>query len=222
MAFLAILYALRPDVVDLSKARTRSNKQNLEEAFCIAERELQIPRLLDADGESLSFANTGNKAGRLPGLRCGGQRSEVGPEDLLPLPPAPDDVTSVKWQHLDSFLHTGRKGAAIYGPKQNFDPNHQKETVDLEKNEDGCRFFPACRNESKCSDLLQCRRSSAVNQAPPALFIASDRRVVGEQQTSSEATSHISQIPSATSGASSSLGSSNLITQSLGRDPKYS
>lgn len=52
MVFLAILYALRPDVVDLSKARTRSNKQNLEEAFRIADRELKIPRLLDPDGES--------------------------------------------------------------------------------------------------------------------------------------------------------------------------
>lgn len=54
MVFLAILYALRPDLVDLSKARTRSNKQNLEEAFRIAERELRIPRLLDPDGESIS------------------------------------------------------------------------------------------------------------------------------------------------------------------------
>lgn len=51
MVFLAILYALRPDLVDLSKARTRSNKQNLEEAFRIAEKELRIPRLLESDGE---------------------------------------------------------------------------------------------------------------------------------------------------------------------------
>lgn len=54
MVFLAILYALRPDVVDLSKARTRSNKQNLEEAFRVAESELRIPKLLDPDGESTS------------------------------------------------------------------------------------------------------------------------------------------------------------------------
>ncbi|XP_056249832.1 nesprin-2-like [Seriola aureovittata] len=51
VVFLAILYALRPDLVDLSKARTRSNKQNLEEAFRIAEKELRIPRLLEPDGE---------------------------------------------------------------------------------------------------------------------------------------------------------------------------
>ncbi|GLD47572.1 nesprin-2 [Lates japonicus] len=49
VVFLAILYALRPDLVDLSKARTRSNKQNLEEAFRIAEKELRIPRLLEPD-----------------------------------------------------------------------------------------------------------------------------------------------------------------------------
>lgn len=54
MVFLAILYALRPDVVDLSKARTRSNRQNLEEAFRVAESELRIPKLLDPDGESTS------------------------------------------------------------------------------------------------------------------------------------------------------------------------
>ncbi|XP_056282750.1 nesprin-2-like [Pseudoliparis swirei] len=49
VVFLAIQYALRPDLVDLSKARTRSNRQNLEEAFSTAERELRIPRLLDPD-----------------------------------------------------------------------------------------------------------------------------------------------------------------------------
>ncbi|TNM95723.1 hypothetical protein fugu_016806 [Takifugu bimaculatus] len=49
VVFLAILYALRPDVVDLSKARTRSNRQNLEEAFRVAESELRIPKLLDPD-----------------------------------------------------------------------------------------------------------------------------------------------------------------------------
>ncbi|KAM4540339.1 calmin-like [Fundulus diaphanus] len=53
VVFLAILNALRPNLVDLSKARTRSNKQNLEEAFHIAETELRIPRLLDPDGKRL-------------------------------------------------------------------------------------------------------------------------------------------------------------------------
>ncbi|XP_051942676.1 nesprin-2 [Hippocampus zosterae] len=47
--FLAILCALRCDLVDLSKAAGRSNKQNLDEAFRVAERELGIPRLLEPD-----------------------------------------------------------------------------------------------------------------------------------------------------------------------------
>lgn len=60
MVFLAILYALRPDVIDLSKARTRSNRQNLEEAFRVAERELRIPRLLEPDGESSGLTQQGH------------------------------------------------------------------------------------------------------------------------------------------------------------------
>lgn len=64
VVFLAILYALRPDVVDLSKARTRSNKQNLEEAFRVAERELRVPRLLDPDGEQ-HFDTTDSQIGHM-------------------------------------------------------------------------------------------------------------------------------------------------------------
>ncbi|KTF78168.1 hypothetical protein cypCar_00022230 [Cyprinus carpio] len=47
VVFLAILHALRPNIVDLTRARTRTNRQNLEEAFHTAETELHIPRLLD-------------------------------------------------------------------------------------------------------------------------------------------------------------------------------
>lgn len=54
MIFLAILQSLRPDLVDLSRASTRSNRQNLEEAFRIAEKELRIPRLLEPDGQSFA------------------------------------------------------------------------------------------------------------------------------------------------------------------------
>ncbi|PWA27934.1 hypothetical protein CCH79_00000557 [Gambusia affinis] len=46
-AFLAILCSLRPELVDLSRVQTRSNQENLEEAFHLAERELHIPRLLE-------------------------------------------------------------------------------------------------------------------------------------------------------------------------------
>ncbi|KAF1376843.1 hypothetical protein PFLUV_G00215650 [Perca fluviatilis] len=46
-AFLAILCSLRPQLADLSLVQSRSNQENLEEAFHLAERELHIPRLLD-------------------------------------------------------------------------------------------------------------------------------------------------------------------------------
>ncbi|MEQ2158137.1 hypothetical protein GOODEAATRI_009156 [Goodea atripinnis] len=49
-AFLAILLALRPELVDLSRVQNRSNQENLEEAFHLAERELHIPRLLEPQG----------------------------------------------------------------------------------------------------------------------------------------------------------------------------
>ncbi|XP_068433248.1 nesprin-2a [Clinocottus analis] len=46
-AFLAILCSLRPELLDLSLVQLRSNQENLEEAFHLAERELHIPRLLE-------------------------------------------------------------------------------------------------------------------------------------------------------------------------------
>ncbi|KAI4900991.1 hypothetical protein NFI96_032985 [Prochilodus magdalenae] len=54
VAFLAILCSLRPDLVDLSLTETRSNLQNLEEAFCIAQQELGIPRLLEPEDVDIS------------------------------------------------------------------------------------------------------------------------------------------------------------------------
>lgn len=52
LAFLAIIHALRPGLVDVEKAKKRSNKENLREAFQIAEKELSIPRLLEPEGNS--------------------------------------------------------------------------------------------------------------------------------------------------------------------------
>ncbi|XP_034436669.1 nesprin-1-like [Hippoglossus hippoglossus] len=46
-AFLVILCSIRPQLVDLSLVPSRSNRENLEEAFHVAERELHIPRLLE-------------------------------------------------------------------------------------------------------------------------------------------------------------------------------
>ncbi|XP_065605086.1 nesprin-2 isoform X2 [Cyrtonyx montezumae] len=49
LPFLAIINTLRPGLIDLEKAKARSNKENLDEAFRIAELELNIPRLLEPE-----------------------------------------------------------------------------------------------------------------------------------------------------------------------------
>uniref|UniRef100_A0A4X2LQP5 Nesprin-2 n=1 Tax=Vombatus ursinus TaxID=29139 RepID=A0A4X2LQP5_VOMUR len=49
MAFLAVIHALKPDLIDMNSAKGRSSRDNLKEAFRIAEHELNIPRLLDPE-----------------------------------------------------------------------------------------------------------------------------------------------------------------------------
>ncbi|XP_059684163.1 nesprin-1-like [Gavia stellata] len=49
VAFHSVIHAIRPDLVDMEKVRERSNRENLEEAFTLAEAELGIPRLLDPE-----------------------------------------------------------------------------------------------------------------------------------------------------------------------------
>lgn len=55
MAFLAVIHALRPDLIDMKSVEQRSNKDNLTEAFRIAERELKIPQLLKPEGKDAFF-----------------------------------------------------------------------------------------------------------------------------------------------------------------------
>lgn len=50
VAFHSVIHAIRPELVDLERVKGRSNRENLEEAFTIAETELGIPRLLDPEG----------------------------------------------------------------------------------------------------------------------------------------------------------------------------
>ena len=50
MAFHSVIHAIRPELVDLEKMKSRSNRENLEDAFTIAETQLGIPRLLDPEG----------------------------------------------------------------------------------------------------------------------------------------------------------------------------
>uniref|UniRef100_A0A7M4FLZ9 Calponin-homology (CH) domain-containing protein n=1 Tax=Crocodylus porosus TaxID=8502 RepID=A0A7M4FLZ9_CROPO len=49
VAFHSVIHAIRPELVDMEKVKGRSNRENLEEAFTIAETELGIPRLLDPE-----------------------------------------------------------------------------------------------------------------------------------------------------------------------------
>lgn len=50
VAFQSVVHAIRPDLVDMDVVRRRSNRENLEDAFSLAENELGIPRLLDPEG----------------------------------------------------------------------------------------------------------------------------------------------------------------------------
>uniref|UniRef100_A0A8B9L4Z7 Spectrin repeat containing, nuclear envelope 1a n=1 Tax=Astyanax mexicanus TaxID=7994 RepID=A0A8B9L4Z7_ASTMX len=49
VAFHAVIFALRPQLVNMERVWNRPNRANLEEAFSLAERELGIPRLLDPE-----------------------------------------------------------------------------------------------------------------------------------------------------------------------------
>uniref|UniRef100_A0A452VIN8 Calponin-homology (CH) domain-containing protein n=1 Tax=Ursus maritimus TaxID=29073 RepID=A0A452VIN8_URSMA len=49
VAFHSVIHAIRPELVDLERVKGRPNRENLEEAFTIAETELGIPRLLDPE-----------------------------------------------------------------------------------------------------------------------------------------------------------------------------
>jgi len=49
LAWCALIHKHRPDLIDWNQCLQSSNKQNLETAFSVAEKELGIPRLLDVD-----------------------------------------------------------------------------------------------------------------------------------------------------------------------------
>uniref|UniRef100_A0A3Q2NMQ8 Nesprin-1-like n=1 Tax=Fundulus heteroclitus TaxID=8078 RepID=A0A3Q2NMQ8_FUNHE len=49
LAFFAVIRALRPDLVDMERVWRRPNRENLQEAFLLAETELGIPQLLDPE-----------------------------------------------------------------------------------------------------------------------------------------------------------------------------
>lgn len=51
LAFFAVINALQPNLVDMERVWRRSNRENLQEAFILAETELGIPQLLDPEGK---------------------------------------------------------------------------------------------------------------------------------------------------------------------------
>lgn len=53
LAFFAVIHALRPSLVDMERVCRRPNRENLKEAFVLAEKELGVPQLLDPDGKRL-------------------------------------------------------------------------------------------------------------------------------------------------------------------------
>uniref|UniRef100_A0A3P8WQC3 Calponin-homology (CH) domain-containing protein n=1 Tax=Cynoglossus semilaevis TaxID=244447 RepID=A0A3P8WQC3_CYNSE len=48
-AFFAVIHSLRPDLADVEHVSRRSNRENLQEAFFLAETKLGIPQLLDPE-----------------------------------------------------------------------------------------------------------------------------------------------------------------------------
>ncbi|XP_071058018.1 nesprin-1-like [Pseudochaenichthys georgianus] len=49
LAFFAVINALRPNLVDMEHVWRRPNRENLQEAFSLAEKELGVPQLLDPE-----------------------------------------------------------------------------------------------------------------------------------------------------------------------------
>lgn len=55
-----MIHALRPSLVDMEHVCRRPNRENLTEAFLLAEIELGIPQLLDPDGKPFENINKNN------------------------------------------------------------------------------------------------------------------------------------------------------------------
>ncbi len=53
LAFLAMIKSINPALVDMRESLSREPRENLELAFMIAQRSLDIPPLLDPEGKSL-------------------------------------------------------------------------------------------------------------------------------------------------------------------------
>jgi len=50
MAFNAMVNTVRKDLIDMDSLKDKTNRERLEQAFSVADRELGIPMLMDAEG----------------------------------------------------------------------------------------------------------------------------------------------------------------------------
>lgn len=55
LAFLAVIKAIDCTLVDMKHALEKSARENLEDAFSIAQNKLGVPRLLEPEGKHISF-----------------------------------------------------------------------------------------------------------------------------------------------------------------------
>lgn len=52
LAFLAMIKSINPALVDLRESMSREPRENIQQAFTIAQRNLDIPPLLEPEGKS--------------------------------------------------------------------------------------------------------------------------------------------------------------------------
>lgn len=52
VAFNAIVHSIDPRLVDMRDVERRSNRENLQRAFTVAEEKLGIPKILDPEGRT--------------------------------------------------------------------------------------------------------------------------------------------------------------------------
>ena len=61
LAFLALIKSINPALVDMRTSLTKTQQENVEEAFRIAHNILGIPSLLDFQGNTYNNNNNNNK-----------------------------------------------------------------------------------------------------------------------------------------------------------------